>query len=360
VTLNADLSIICSMVPEKAPTAPKFVNFPPIGEIAIPDYELQKLSMPPGMQMIRYLEQEGFTEYVISTPGPVGLLAMYAARLFHVPCRAIYHSDFPQHVRHITGDEGLEETTWRFMRWFYGMADVVYSPSNFYREQLIDHGFPPEKMFIFHRGTDLEFFNPKHRDENFYEPWGGKGRTIFVYTGRVSLEKNLDMLIDAFLADDDLKTKGALAIVGDGPYLETLKTRYRDPSIIFPGFVNGKALARAYASGDVFVFPSTTDTYGNSVLEAQASGLPALVSDEGGPKEIILPNETGMVLSGYDIPAWTAAMRELLVNSEKRHRMASAARAHTATRDWTTAFREFWDEDPYSQATRARKPAAVV
>jgi glycosyltransferase involved in cell wall biosynthesis len=358
--LDADLSIVCSIVPEKAPSEPKFVNFPPVGELAIPDYELQKLSMPPGMKMIRYLEQAGFTEYIISTPGPVGLLAMYAARLFNVPTRAIYHSDFPQHVRHISGDEGLEETTWRFMRWFYGLADTVYSPSNYYREQLIEHGFDPRRLFIFNRGTDLDFFNPRHRDENYFESWDGKGRVVFVYTGRVSREKNLDTLIDAFLADEELKSKAALAIVGDGPYLETLRKRFPQPCVIFTGFVQGKALARAYASSDVFVFPSTTDTYGNSVLEAQASGLPAIVSNEGGPKEIISPDETGVVLPGYDLPAWTAAMREFVLNPDKRLRMASAARARTATRDWTTAFREFWDDDPYTNLPPSRHTSTVV
>jgi glycosyltransferase involved in cell wall biosynthesis len=288
------------------------------------------------------------------------LIALYAARIFQVPCRAIYHSDFPQHVRHITGDEGLEETTWRFMRWFYGRANAVYSPSNFYREQLIDHGFDPDKLFIFHRGTDLEKFNPKHRDDAFYKPWGGEGRVVFVYTGRVSREKNLDTLIDAFLADDELRAKGALALFGDGPYLEELKQRYTDPAVMFPGFIKDKILARAYASADVFVFPSTTDTYGNSVLEAQASGLPAIVSDEGGPKEIIAPGKTGIVLPGYDIPAWTKAMRDLLVHSDKRLQMASAARAHTAARDWTTAFRDFWDEDPYHGLPQHRRMASTL
>ena len=361
VSLNADLEIICSMVPEKAPTAPKFVNFTPVGEIKVPDYETQTLAMPPGMQMIRYLEEANFTEYIISTPGPVGLIAMYAARLFKVPCRAIYHSDFPQHVRHITGDEGLEETTWRFMRWFYGMADAIYSPSRFYRDQLVEHGFDPKKMYIFNRGTDLDKFNPKHRDDSYFKPWGGEGKVVFVYTGRVSREKNLDTLIDAFLVNDELRAKGALAIFGDGPYLEELRKRYTDPSVMFPGFIKDKALARAYASGDVFVFPSTTDTYGNSVLEAQASGLPAIVSDEGGPKEIIVPDKTGIVLPGYDVSAWTKAMHELLVNSDNRLQMASAARAHTAARDWTTMFREFWDEDPYPNLpTHRRMTSALV
>jgi glycosyltransferase involved in cell wall biosynthesis len=352
--LGADLTIISSVVKAKAPTGSKFLNFEPVGEIAVPDYELQKLAMPPGLKILRYLEQSGFTEYVISTPGPVGLLAMLAARMFRVPTRAIYHSDFPQHIRHITGDEGLQETTWTFMRWFYGLADAVYSPSEFYRNQLIEHGFDPDRVFIFTRGTDLDFYNPKHRDDEFFKPWGVSDRVKLIYVGRVSREKNLDTMLDAFMADSVLLDKAALVLVGDGPYLEELRSRYRHPAVVFPGFMKGQRLSQVYASADVFLFPSMTDTYGNSVLEAQAAGLPAIVADSGGPKEIISPNESGLAISGYDMKAWRQAMRGLVLDPERRHRMAAAARARTATRDWTTAFREFWEDDPYSAYRNSR------
>ena len=358
--LDEDLQIICSVAESRAPQGSKFLNFPPVGEIAIPDYELQKLSVPPILRIVQYLESQDFDEYIISTPGPIGLIAMFCARLFKVPVRAIYHSDFPQHVRQITGDEGLEETTWKFMRWFYGLADAVYSPSDHYRKQLVEHGFNPRRLFIYTRGTDLDFYNPRHRDETFYQPHGISNRVIFVYTGRVSREKNLDVVIDAFLQDEVLQKKAALAIVGDGPYREELAARNLPPMIVFPGFVKGKQLAKAYASGDVFVFPSTTDTYGNSVLEAQASGLPSLVSNEGGPKEIILPGESGLVLPGYDVNAWRDAMRSLVESDDLRHRMAAAARARAATRDWTTAFREFWDEDPYPKADEAVRAVVIA
>ncbi len=359
-TLDADLEIICSVAEARGPTGSKFLNFPPVGEVSIPDYEMQKLSVPPILRIIRYLESQDFDEYIVSTPGPVGLIAMFAAKLFQVPVRAIYHSDFPQHVRQITGDEGLEKTTWKFMRWFYGMADAVYSPSDYYRKQLVAHGFNPRRLFIYTRGTDLEFYNPRHRDEEFYKPHGISDRVIFVYTGRVSREKNLDVVVDAFLQDDVLQQKAALAIVGDGPFRDELIARKLPPMIVFPGFVKGKQLAKAYASGDVFVFPSTTDTYGNSVLEAQASGLPSLVSNEGGPKEIILPGESGLVLPGHDVNAWREAMRSLVESDDLRHRMAAAARARAATRDWSTAFREFWDEDPYPKADEEVRAVVIA
>lgn len=357
--MDADLTIISCIKPENAPEGSRFLNFEPSGELSFPDYETQTFSIPPFPRILKYLEAEDYTEYVISTPAVLGILAMFASKLFDVPCRAIYHTDFPQHVRLITGDEELENSTWTYMRMFYGAADAVYSPSEAYRQQLAEHGFDLNRLFIFTRGTDLEVYNPRHRDERFFESWGIKDRVVLIYAGRVSREKNLDPIFEAFQSDPELMEKAALVLLGDGPYREELKQRHGKQQIIFPGFLTGKALARAYASADVFVFPSTTDTYGNSVLEAHASGLPAIVSDEGGPKEIIIPGESGLALPGHDVEGWRKAMHELVFNQELRHRMSAAARARAATRDWATAFREFWEENPYPQIQQTRREKVI-
>lgn len=337
-----DLVVISSVSPQRAPRGEGFRNFEPVGEFSIPDYELQKLVIPPVLEMLQALEQAEFTEYIISTPGPVGLAALLAARYFHVPVRGIYHSDFPQHVRMITQDERLEDLTWQYMKWFYGQCDTVWSPSNFYREQLIEHGFPPERLFIFNRGTDLDLFNPKQRDEQFWSKWQADGEVKILYVGRVSREKNLDVVLKSFLAEEDIKKRASLIIVGDGPYLRELRRTYRDENIAFTGFLKGRSLAQAYASADVFVFPSTTDTYGNAVLEAQACGLPAIVADEGGPKEIISVGETGFALPGHDVPAWKQALRKLTLDDALRREMSVRARERAQTRDWATAFNDFW------------------
>ncbi len=340
-----DLVVVSSVSKQRAPHGEGFRNFEPVGEFAIPDYELQRLVIPPVLEMLRVLEQSEFTEYIISTPGPVGLVALLAARYFHVPVRGIYHTDFPQHVRMITQDERLEDWTWQYMKWFYGQCDTVWSPSNFYRDQLVDHGFPPDRLFIFNRGTDLELFHPKQRDEQFWSKWQANGEVKILYVGRISREKNLDVVLKSFLTEEDVKKKASLILVGDGPYLQELRRTYRDENIAFTGFLRGRSLAQAYASADVFVFPSTTDTYGNAVLEAQASGLPAIVADEGGPKEIIALDESGYALPGHDIAAWKSTLRKLTLNDALRREMSAKARERAERRDWTTAFNEFWNAE---------------
>src|SRR2546423_3774369 len=270
-------------------------NFPPIGEFELPEYELQKLSFPPILQMLDYIQREKFTEIIISTPGPVGLTALLAAKMLNLQTSGIYHTDFPQYVRILTEDGFLESVTWRYMHWFYGQLDTVFVNSEEYRDSWIKRGFDPAKLKIFPRGLDTQLFHPTRRDPAFFEKFGGKknGQVRLLYVGRVSREKDLDLLADAYrrLRKEGLPVQ--LFVVGHGPYSEALAKAL--PEAFFTGYLRGTELATAYASADVFVFPSTTDTFGNVILEAQASGLPVVVSDSGGPKELVTDKANGLI-----------------------------------------------------------------
>src|SRR3954469_23986101 len=261
-------------------------NFPPIGEFELPEYELQKLSFPPILQMLDYVQRERFTEIIISTPGPVGLTALLAAKMLNLQTSGIYHTDFPQYIRILTEDSFLESVAWGYMHWFYGQVDTVFVNSEEYKQSWIKRGFDPKKLQILPRGLDTDLFTPARRDTGFWAQHGSKnGAVRLLYVGRVSREKDLDVLADAYR---QLRKEGVqvqLFVVGHGPYSEALAKSL--PDAFFTGYLRGTELARAYASADVFVFPSTTDTFGNVILEAQASGLPVVVSDSGGPKELV-------------------------------------------------------------------------
>ena len=131
-----------------------------------------------------------------------------------------------------------------------------------------------------------------------------------------------------------------LYFVGDGPYLQTLNQAL--PEAVFTGYLRGKELAAAYASADVFVFPSTTDTFGNVVIEVQASGVPVIVSDTGGPKELVESNVNGVVTKSHDADDLARAIRELVKNKRKREEMSRQARQAVIDRSWPGAFRKFW------------------
>src|SRR6266568_5918426 len=316
-------------------------NFRPIGEFELPEYELQKLSFPPILRMLDYIQREGLTEIIISTPGPIGLTALAAAKMLNLQTSGIYHTDFPQYIRILTDDSFLESVAWNYMHWFYGQLDSVFVNSEEYRRSWIARGFPPEKLKILPRGLDTTLFSPEHRDPTFWQKFGEhNGAVHLLYVGRISKEKDLDVLAQAYrqLRDEGLPIQ--LYLVGDGPYLLALNKAL--PEAIFTGYLRGKELAAAYASADVFVFPSTTDTFGNVIIEAQASGVPVIVSDSGGPKELVENNRNGLITKSHDVEDLTRAIRELVADPERRKRMGDRARESVIDRTWPSAFRKFW------------------
>ncbi|MEO0454627.1 MAG: glycosyltransferase [Verrucomicrobiota bacterium] len=315
-------------------------NFPPVGDFELPEYKLQKLSFPPVLDMIDYIERERFTECIISTPGPVGLTALAAAKLLGLRTCGIYHTDFPQYVRILTDDGLMETMMWQYMHWFYAQMDRVYVNSEFYRKCWVDRGIPYDRIHILSRGLDTETFHHQKRNEHFWQKRGAK-HPVVLYVGRVSKEKELEFLARVYQKWKEEGIRLDLAIVGEGPYEEELKQII--PDAIFTGVLHGDELGMAYASSEFFAFPSTTDTFGNVVVEAIASGLPALVSDVGGPKEIVHEGQDGKVLSANDIDQWSSAVREWADNPIPRsQRIENANRVHQ-DRSWNKAFSDFWN-----------------
>ncbi|MGB8167321.1 MAG: glycosyltransferase family 1 protein, partial [Chthoniobacteraceae bacterium] len=314
-------------------------NFVPVGEFELPEYELQKLSFPPVLQIIDYIQREGFTELIISTPGPVGLTALLAAKILGIRTSGIYHTDFPQYVRILTDDNFLETLTWNFMKWFYEQLDLLYVNSEGYRRAWTDRGIAPGKIKILPRGLDTTLFHPSRRDPDFWKQYGvPAGQTVLLYVGRVSKEKDLDMIVNAW---PKLRALGAsLAFVGDGPYQKELRTLL--PEAAFTGYLAGQDLGRAFASADVFIFPSTTDTFGNVILEALACGIPCVVSDQGGPKDLIVHGTTGFITRALDVEDFARHVAKLANDPALRRTMSLAAHQTVQDRDWSVAARQFW------------------
>jgi len=320
-------------------------NFEPIGEFELPEYELQQLSFPPVLHIIDWLERERISELIISTPGPVGLVALLAAKALGIRTVGIYHTDFPQYVSILTDDSVMETLTWNFMHWFYSQLDVVFVNSEDYRKCWVDRGIPDERLKILPRGLDIELFHPSRRSEEFWTSRGVKpGEAKLLFVGRVSKEKNLDLIVSSYRK---LRERGVAAraiFVGDGPYLKEMKRLL--PDGIFTGYMSGEELATAYASADIFVFPSTTDTFGNVVIEAHASGIPAIVSDVGGPRDLVTEGVDGFITHAGDVAQFTDAVEKLAKDPQMCASFGKAARKKVESRDWTAAFQKFWATSP--------------
>jgi glycosyltransferase involved in cell wall biosynthesis len=271
----------------------------------------------------------------------VGLVALLAAKTLGLRTSGIYHTDFPQYVGILTDDRSLETLTWVYMHWFYSQMDIIYVNSEHYRRCWIERGIPPEKLKIFPRGLDTSLFHPARRAGGFREKFGAlNGEAVLLYVGRISKEKDLDVLAAAYRKVRERHPSTRLVFVGDGPYLKELRDAL--PEAIFTGYLSGGDLAKAFASADIFVFPSTTDTFGNVVLEAMASGLPAIVSDTGGPRELVKNGVTGYVTRSLDVEDFTTATERLVADPALRETMRSNARAAVQDRDWSEAFARFW------------------
>ncbi|HEY2122986.1 MAG TPA: glycosyltransferase family 1 protein, partial [Chthoniobacterales bacterium] len=295
------------------------------------------------LHILEYVQREGFTELIISTPGPVGLSALLAAKMLDLKTVGIYHTDFPQYVRVLTQDNYMETMAWSYMQWFYSQLDVVYVNSENYRQRWIERGIAPERLKIFPRGIDTNLFTPEHRSPVFWKKYGKKAEEIgLLYVGRVSKEKNIDVAVSAArqLADEGIPVR--LLIVGDGPYLRELRQNVTEAC--YTGYLRAVELAAAYASSDVFVFPSTTDTFGNVVLEAKAAGLPCVVSDQGGPCELISDGVDGFITRALDAGDFARVLRLLCRDSKLRAKMGEQARNRVENRNWNNAFRQFWNE----------------
>jgi glycosyltransferase involved in cell wall biosynthesis len=334
--------ITCANDPESVPGI-DLKNFDPIHEFEVPEYEFQKLALPPLLRVLDFIQSRGFNEVILSTPGPLGICGLIAARLLGLRAVSIYHTDFPKYVKILTGDSLLETVAWRSMHWFYNQCDLVYVNSRHYREIWIERGIHPDKLAILPRGMDTGFFHPGKRKASLWQDLGAaEGELILLYAGRVSREKDLHLLIEA---DRRLRAEGhrfRIAIVGDGPFLPDLKRAI--PTGIFTGYRQGDDLAEAYASADIFVFPSTTDTYGNVVVEAMASGLPCVVSDVGGPCDLVEEDVNGFVTKGLDAEDFTAGIARLLDDPDKLQTMKKAARSTVAKRTWSKALEQFWQQ----------------
>jgi glycosyltransferase involved in cell wall biosynthesis len=305
-------------------------KFHSVGDFVLPEYPELKLNFPPILDVMDFIEREGFTRIHISTPGTVGLLGLLIARMMNIPVAGTYHTDIPQYVRSLTNDEFLEKAAWSYMIWFYGQMEEVMVPSVGTREQLVSRGLPAERMKPLPRWVDTDAYSPEMRNPSFWKSRGlGLSRVVLLYVGRVSREKGLGMLVQAFRELVESGAPIALAVIGDGPFREEMETSLSGYPALFTGYLAGEQLQRGYASADMFVFPSATDTFGNVVLEAQASGLPVIVSDEGGPHELMIDGETGVVFRAGSADQLVSAIRLMISDPQRISAMGANARRFT-------------------------------
>jgi glycosyltransferase involved in cell wall biosynthesis len=308
------------------------------------------LPMYPEIPLARPLDRKGrdrldrFQPELVhaATEFTIGWSGRLWAKKKGIPLVSSFHTDWPAYMRGY-GFGGLETTAWRILQGFHGGARVTFCPSTSTLAQLRSWGFSHE-LRIWGRGVDTDLFSPKHRREDLRKEMTPVGGKVVLYVGRLAPEKRLDVLIEAFpLVRKALGQKVVLALVGDGPYMDKLK-REKPDGVLLLGYRTGLPLAEAYASGDVFAFPSDTETFGNVVAEALASGLPVVAPKKGGVVDSVTPGRTGVLVPPRDPKAMADALISLLNDPAKLDALSRGARAHALARSWASVLDALFDD----------------
>lgn len=340
---------------------PGGVRFSPVGVLSLGVYQGLRLCMPSVPAVLQRFAEAPPDAVHLSTPGPMGLLGLIAARRAGVPVFGTFHTDFPAYASSLTGDPQIELTAWRFMRWFYGQMERVAAPSTDIRKKLIHQGLAEDRVRVVGRGVRTDAFSPDYRDHALRAQWGAGIRHWLLYVGRLSREKNLPCLAQAFRQLSARRPDVGLVVVGEGPYQKEFEQSMQGLPVVFAGLQRGEALARHYASADLFVFPSRTDTLGVVLLEAQASGLPVLVSADGGPKDSMQNRRTGFIVEPMNPTLLARQAEAVLADEEARAFMGREARQWAITQTPEKSFRAFWNlHEPHITATAAQHNEGVL
>ena len=302
-----------------------------VPSLGFPPYPAVRLSLPQPRRLARFLDAFGPDLVHVMTEGPIGLVGRQYARRRGIPLVTSFHTDFPQHSRYY-GLGRLEPLIWRWLVWFHRPARFTHTPGEAVRAELARRGLAHVR--VWGRGVDTAVFDYRKRDTAFRQRLGvAFGAALVLHVGRISAEKNLEVLIAAWtIAHAQLNGAAAFVFAGDGPLARHCAAAM--PWAIHLGFLEIPLLATLYASADLCVLPSRTETCGLVAPEAMASGLPVIAADAGGFRESVTNGVTGFLVPPDDARGFAAAIARLALDAALRRRMSEEARltavAHNA------------------------------
>jgi glycosyltransferase involved in cell wall biosynthesis/predicted metal-dependent phosphoesterase TrpH len=339
-----------------------------VAEIDVPFYPGLSIGVPSLPAAVQTLADGAFDLIHVCSPGPAGIAGVLVARALGLPLVGSYHTELTAYAGLRSGERRVADAMALAVSAFYNACDIVLSPSLASDAALAAIGMPAHRVLRWDRGVDTSRFDPSLRRADLFGagPLGPdpletypletglppQGPINVLYSGRITREKGADLLAEAFLLARASEPRLRLVLAGGGPEQERLRERVGDAAT-FLGWLDGADLACAYASADLFLFPSATDTFGQVILEAQASGLPVIAVAEGGPLSLIEDRVTGL-LCPADAPALAAALLELASSPLLRERLSRAALTSVRQRTWKRALQRL--AEGYQQALSPGAP----
>ncbi len=295
-----------------------------------PPYPAIRLSLPQFGTVAQFLDAFRPDVVHVATEGPLGLTGRRYAIKRSVPLVTSYHTNFPQYARHY-GAGIIEPLVWKWLRWFHRPAVLTQTPGEAVRDELARRGIG--QPVVWGRGVDTNHFHPGRRSAG-WRRWlaGADDTAIVLHVGRLAPEKNLDVLAESWAAAHErLGQRAAFVLAGEGPETRRLLTRL--PWVRQLGFLDRGKLADVYASADICVLPSKTETCGLVALEAMASGLAVVAADAGGFRESIDHGRNGVLVAPDDATGFAAEILALVLSSRRRAELGTAARVTAVARD---------------------------
>lgn len=306
---------------------------------ALPRYPGLRVGLPAQSRLFRHWSNSRPQAIYVATEGPLGHSALGAARRLGIPACTGFHTRFDDFISHY-GFPWLSPLVFAGMRRFHNRAATTLVPTRELADFLRSRAFA--NISVLSRAVDVELFNPSRRDAALRERWGvAEDGLAVIHVGRLAAEKNLDLAVRAFREIERVHRDARLVVVGDGPERGRLADANSD--FVFAGMHRDEALARHYASGDLFLFPSLSETFGNVTLEAMASGLPVVAFDYGAAREHIREADCGVRVPFGDAEGFTGAAVELAGDPARRQRMAARAREAVASLSPDAVSRGFAD-----------------
>lgn len=305
--------------------------------LPLPIYRDVRIGLPSGKILRRCWTRRRPDIAYVATEGPLGWSALRVARDLGIPVLSGFHTNFHSYLDHYHAG-WLRFVVLHYLRSFHEQGSGTVVPNPELQRQLHQLGF--KNVTVVGRGVDANMFHPRRRSAAVRRAWGvSDGQRVALYVGRLAPEKNFDLAAEAYhamrLADSAMR----FAVVGDGPLRASLKKKYSDA--IFCGVRTGESLAEHYASADIFLFPSLTETFGNVTLEAMASGLAVVAFDYAAAQNHIVDGKSGMLAPYGDSQSFVQAAVKVAGAREMLAEVRLRARAHAATLDWRSVVDKF-------------------
>ena len=301
-----------------------------VGGISIPFYRQLKLGLPAKNKLIKLWRKNKPDIVHIATEGPLGWSALQAAKQLKIPTISSFHTNFHQYSQHY-GLGLLTQPIQAYLKHFHNETLATLAPTQKLANELSTHGY--RNVSVMARGVDTRQFNPAKRCAKLRQNWGIKKQDVVVlYVGRLAKEKNIDLVIRAFAKIQASKPTAKLVFVGEGPLQEQLSKQC--PQAIFAGSQRGESLATHYASGDIFLFPSLTETFGNVVPEALASGLALVAYDYAAAAQLIRHTQNGMLATFADETSFVKLAEQVASDANLLNLCRTQARKSVQHLDW--------------------------